>query len=193
MSDDRDRLVVATGNAHKLREFRRLLPGLNLEPLPDGVGLPPEGEDSFAANALVKARAAASATGLPAIGDDSGIEADALGGRPGILSARFAGPAASDAENLAKLRAEATAGSRLRFVCALALVGAGGVERVFLGESRGTLAPSPRGAGGFGYDPVFLVDGDAEGRTMAELSDAEKDEVSHRGAAARQLLAHLGA
>lgn len=193
MSGSRGRLVLASGNAHKLREFRRLLPDLDLEPLPDSVRLPPETGDTFAANALNKARAAASATGMPAIGDDSGIEADALGGRPGVLSARFAGPAASDAENLAKLRAEAPAGSRVRFVCALALVEADGVERVFLGESRGTLAPSPRGAGGFGYDPIFLPDGDAGGRTMAELSDAEKDRISHRGSAARQLLAHLGA
>lgn len=172
-------------------EFARLLPGMALEPLPAGLRLPPEDADSFAANALVKARAAAFATGRAAIGDDSGIEAEALSGRPGIRSARFAGPGASDADNVAKLLAEAPAGSRLRFVCALALVEPAGFEHVFAGACDGTLAPHPRGERGFGYDPVFLVAGDEHGRTMAELSDAEKDAVSHRGAAARELLAHL--
>jgi XTP/dITP diphosphohydrolase len=192
MSRPSRRLVVATRNAHKLREFRRLLPALALEQLPAGVELPPEDGDSFAANALIKARAAAAATGVRSLADDSGIEAAALGGRPGIHSARYAGPEATDAENLARLRDEAPAGSPLRFVCALAVADPAGREELFFGDCRGTLAPAPRGEHGFGYDPVFLVEGDARGRTMAELSDAEKDEISHRGAAARQLLARLG-
>lgn len=181
-------LVLATRNAHKLREFERLLPAVEIVPLPDGVELPPETGETFAENALGKARAAAAATGAAAIGDDSGIEADALDGRPGIYSARFAGPDADDAANLAKLRALAPAGSRLRYVCALAHVTADGDERVFLGECHGTLAAQPSGAHGFGYDPVFCVQSDAgEGRTMAELDDAEKDAISHRGSAARAL------
>ena len=182
-------LVLATRNAHKLREFGRLLPGIGLVVLPDGVELPPETGQTFVENALVKARVAATATGAAAIGDDSGIEADALDGRPGIFSARFAGPDADDAANLAKLRALAPAGSGLRYVCALAHVSPDGGERVFVGECRGTLAAEPRGKGGFGYDPVFLPDleSGAARRTMAELSDDEKDAISHRGAAAREL------
>src|SRR5215211_7657806 len=97
-------VVLATRNAHKLREFRRLLPGAPLEPLPDGVELPPETGDTFEANALIKARAASAATGAPAIADDSGIEADALAGGPGVRSARYAGADATDTDNLDKLR-----------------------------------------------------------------------------------------
>ncbi len=185
------RLVVATRNGHKVRELSRLLPGVALEGLPGDMELPEETGDSFAANALLKARAAAAATGRVAIADDSGIEAEALGGRPGIYSARFAGPQASDAENLAKLRAEAPVGSGLRYVCAIAHVTPEGEEHVFHGECRGTLSPEPRGEGGFGYDPVFLPQGCAGTSTMAEISDAEKDAISHRGAAARALLAWL--
>ncbi len=182
-------LVLATRNAHKLREFERLLPGIGLAPLHDGVELPPETGRTFEENALGKARAAATATGAAAIGDDSGIEADALGGSPGVHSARFAGPDADDAANLAKLRALAPAGSGLRYVCALAHVSPDGSEQVFVGECRGTLAAEPSGTGGFGYDPVFLPDEEARGtrRTMAELSDEEKDAISHRGSAARAL------
>ena len=182
------RLVLATRNPHKLREFTRLLPGIELVALPERVVLPPEDGLTFAENAVGKTRAAASATGLPATGDDSGIEAEALGGAPGIRSARYAGPDATDQDNLAKLCAEVPAGSGLRYVCALAHVTPGGEAEVFEGECRGRMAPEPRGAGGFGYDPVFLVQ---DGRTMAELSDAEKDAVSHRGRAARALLAWL--
>ena len=178
-------LVLATRNGHKLREFERLLPGIELIVLPDEVALPPETGTTFVENALIKARAAAGAMGAAAIGDDSGIEAEALGGRPGIYSARFAGPQADDAANLAKLRELAPAGSGLRYVCALAHVSPDGDERVFLGECRGSLAVEPSGAHGFGYDPIFLV-GDGR-RTMAELSDAEKDAISHRGIAARKL------
>jgi XTP/dITP diphosphohydrolase len=185
-------LVLATRNPHKLREFARLLApaGIDVEQLPEGIELPPEDGNTFVENALPKARVAAAATGRPAIGDDSGIEAEALGGAPGVRSARYAGVGASDQENLDKLIREAPVGSALRYVCALAYVDpASGEERLFEGESRGRMADAPRGSGGFGYDPVFLVDG---GRTMAELSDEEKDEISHRGRAARLLSAWLG-
>ena len=185
------RLVLATRNGHKLRELGRMMGGLSLEPLPAGITLPPEDGETFAANALAKARAAAAALGRAAIADDSGIEAEALAGAPGIFSARFAGPGATDAANLAKLRAQAPAGSGLRYVCVMAYAEPGGEERTFEGVCSGTLAAEARGSGGFGYDPAFLPDDVADGRTMAELSDAEKDAISHRGRAARALLAWL--
>ncbi|HEX4009799.1 MAG TPA: RdgB/HAM1 family non-canonical purine NTP pyrophosphatase [Solirubrobacteraceae bacterium] len=188
--------VLSTRNPHKLREFNRILEpaGVTVVPLPDEVRLPPEEGETFADNALPKARTAAAATGRPAIADDSGIEAEALDGRPGVRSARYAGPDATDEQNLAKLMAEAPVGSGLRYVCAVAYVDPGeGIERVFFGECRGTLASSPRGTGGFGYDPAFLPDGDYGGRTMAELSDVEKDAISHRGAAIRAFLSSLTA
>jgi XTP/dITP diphosphohydrolase len=184
-------LVLATRNQHKLREFSRLLAPASIEivALPDDVTLPPEDGDSFEANARPKARAAAAATGRPAIADDSGIEAQALGGRPGVRSARYAGEHATDAENLDKLIAQAPAGSGLRYVCALVYVDPdGGVERVFVGDSRGSLSADKRGERGFGYDPAFVPEGDFGGRTMAELTDEEKDRISHRGAAVRALL-----
>jgi XTP/dITP diphosphohydrolase len=186
--------VLATRNPHKLAEFRRLLgpEGIELQPLPESVGLPPENGETFAENALPKARVAASATGRPAIADDSGIEAQALGGAPGVRSARYAGPAASDEENLGKLIREVPVGSALRYVCALAFVDPGaGIERVFYGECPGRLAAGQRGSRGFGYDPVFEPDGDHDDRTMAELSDDQKDAISHRGHAARALVQWL--
>jgi XTP/dITP diphosphohydrolase len=188
-------LVLATRNPHKLVEFGRLLEpaGISVEPLPYAVELPPEMGASFAGNALPKARAAAAGTGRVAIADDSGIEAEALGGRPGIYSARYAGPAASDEENLNKLLAEAPSGSPLRYVCALALVDpVSGREEVVLGECRGILAERVAGRGGFGYDPAFLPEEEHGRRTMAELSDTEKDRISHRGRAVRALLARQG-
>jgi XTP/dITP diphosphohydrolase len=185
------KLVLATRNAHKAREFEALLAPHDVLALPADVRLPPETGDTFAANALGKARAAARATGLPAIADDSGIEAAALGGAPGVRSARFAGEAAGDAENLAKLLREAPAGSAVAYVCALAYVDADGAEHVVEGRCTGALAADPRGDGGFGYDPAFLPDDLPDGRTMAELDPAEKDAISHRGRAARALLAHL--
>jgi XTP/dITP diphosphohydrolase len=191
-----DGFVLSTRNPHKVREFRRLLgpAGVSVEPLPEWIELPPEDGETFAANALPKARAAAAGTGRVAIADDSGIEAVALGGRPGVRSARYAGETATDAENLAKLLAEAPAGSGLRYVCALAWVDpVAPAEHVVLGECRGTLAATPTGGGGFGYDPAFLPDAETSGRTMAELTDAEKDAISHRGAAVRALLAWLAA
>jgi XTP/dITP diphosphohydrolase len=134
---------------------------------------------------------AAIATGLPAIADDSGIEAAALGGAPGVRSARYAAEDAGDEENLAKLLREAPASSALAYVCALAYVDADGTEQLVEGRCTGTLAAAPRGDGGFGYDPAFLPDDIPDGRTMAELAPAEKDAISHRGRAARALLALL--
>ena len=179
-------MVLSTRNDHKVREFAGLLEGFDVARLPDHVELPPETGETFADNALIKARAAAAATGGPAIADDSGIEASALGGAPGVRSARFAGEHATDAENLAKLLREAPAGSPLRYVCVIAYVD-GAEERLFEAACTGTLAPEPRGSGGFGYDPAFVPDDVADGRTMAELSAAEKDAISHRGRAARLL------
>jgi XTP/dITP diphosphohydrolase len=187
-------LLLSTRNAHKVREFQRLLAPaqITVAPLPDEVTLPPEVGETFADNALPKARAAARTTGRIAVADDSGIEAAALEGRPGVRSARFAGPEATDDENLAKLRAEAPAGSALRYVCALAYVDpVSGTERVFFGYCTGRLAGEARGSRGFGYDPAFLPDGDYGGRTMAELTDEEKDAISHRGRAVAELLAWL--
>jgi XTP/dITP diphosphohydrolase len=183
-------LVLSTRNPHKVREFAALLEGLDVVALPDDVELPPETGATFADNALGKARAAAAATGEPAIADDSGIEAAALGGAPGVRSARFAGEDATDAENLALLLREAPAGSALAYVCVIAYVD-GDSERLFEGRCTGTLASTPRGSGGFGYDPAFVPDDVADGRTMAELSAAEKDAISHRGRAARGLLEWL--
>jgi XTP/dITP diphosphohydrolase len=185
------RLMLATRNDHKVREVGRLMDGVVVEPLPGDVALPPEDGATYAANALGKARAAAAALGRPAIADDSGIEATALGGAPGIRSARYAGPDATDADNLAKLRAEAPAGSALRYVCVMAHAEPDGDTRTFTGVCDGTLAADARGSGGFGYDPAFLPADVPDGRTMAELSDAEKDAISHRGRAARELLAWL--
>jgi XTP/dITP diphosphohydrolase len=183
------RVVLATRNPHKVRELAGLLAPHEIDPLPEGIELPPETGETFADNALIKARAAAAATGGPAIADDSGVEAAALGGAPGVRSARFAGEDATDEENLDKLRREAPAGSPLRYVCVIAYVD-GAEERLFEGTCTGTLAAEPRGSGGFGYDPAFIPD-DGDGRTMAELSPAEKDAISHRGRAARELLALL--
>jgi XTP/dITP diphosphohydrolase len=152
----------------------------------------PEDGVTFAENALGKARAAAQATGAVSIADDSGIAAAALGGAPGVRSARYAGEHASDRENLDKLLAEAPTGSELEYVCALAYVDpATGAERVFEGRCRGRLAADPAGDGGFGYDPAFLPDDGPAGLTMAQLSAAQKDSISHRGRAARELAAWL--
>src|SRR5579884_1957893 len=184
------RLLLATRNPHKLREFTRLVApaSIVLEPLPEWVSLPPEEGETFAENALPKARTAAAALGRAAIADDSGIEAEALGGAPGVYSARYAGAGATDEANLTKLMGAAPAHSALRYVCALVYVDpAADVEELFFGECTGVLAPAPRGSGGFGYDPAFVPDDYDHGRTMAELSDAEKDAISHRGRAARAL------
>jgi XTP/dITP diphosphohydrolase len=191
------RLVLATRNEHKLRELGEILAGVELVPLPAGVELPPEDGETFADNALIKARAAHAATGEAAIADDSGIEARALGGAPGPRSARYAGDGASDEENLAKLMREVAAAGEDRqvaYVCAMAHVDRAGAERVFYGRCEGELAAEPRGSSGFGYDPAFVPadTGPDDRRTMAELSAAEKHAISHRGRAARALARHLG-
>jgi XTP/dITP diphosphohydrolase len=187
------RLLLATRNEHKRREFARLLPDYRVDALPAEVVLPPEEGATFEQNALGKARAAARATGRVTIADDSGIEAHALGGAPGVRSARYAGEGASDEENLAKLMREAPAGSPLVYVCALAYAHpATGVERVFEGRWSGRLSATAIGDNGFGYDPAFLPD-EEPSFTAAQLSDERKDALSHRGRAARALWAWLTA
>jgi XTP/dITP diphosphohydrolase len=191
------RLVLATRNPHKLAEMRRILTpsGIEVEPLPDVVVLPPEAGTTFAENALPKARAAAAALGRAAFADDSGIEAAALGGAPGVRSARYAGEHASDEENLLKLIREVPSGSGLTYRCVVAYAEPSGVERLFVGECRGVASGERRGAGGFGYDPAFvpceLPAGVLPGTTMAELTELQKDQISHRGRAARSLAAWL--
>ena len=188
-------LVVATRNEHKLRELGDIVTGVELEPLPPDVELPPEDGASFADNALIKARAARRATGTTAIADDSGIEARALGGAPGVRSARFAGPEATDEQNLSKLLRELDRGDdrAVAYVCVIAHVDEHGDEALFEGRCEGTLAREPRGSGGFGYDPAFVPDdtGPDDDRTMAELSAEEKHAISHRGRAARRLAEYL--
>lgn len=176
---------LATGNPHKLREYAALIDGADLSGLPEGFDMPPEDGESFAENALIKARALAAATGEVAIADDSGICVEKLGGVPGIRSARWAGEDATDEENLALLLESTEPGDRLEYVCVIAWVDPGtGEEQTFEGRCAGTRTADPRGSGGFGYDPAFEAD-EAPGRTMAELSPAEKDAISHRGEAAR--------
>jgi XTP/dITP diphosphohydrolase len=187
-------LMLASRNAHKLEEFRRLLVPHTVVPLPDEVVLPPEDGDSFEANALVKARSAAEQTGRPALADDSGISAAALDGAPGIYSARFAGEDATDEANLDKLLRSVPADGdrRVSYVCALAWAEPGKEPRMFTRRCDGVLALEPRGSGGFGYDPAFLPVEIEDGRTMAELSAAEKDAISHRGKVARAFADWLG-
>jgi XTP/dITP diphosphohydrolase len=191
------RLLLATHNEHKRRELERLLGGAEgtgwqIHSLPEDVEMPPEDGETFAENALGKARAAAQATGRLSIADDSGIAAAALAGAPGVRSARYAGEGASDQENLAKLMREAPSGSALEYICAIALVDPkAGSERLFEGRCAGRMAAQARGEGGFGYDPAFLPDEGRDQLTMAELSDREKDAISHRGRAARALRAWL--
>jgi len=185
----RPRLVVATANAGKIREFAALLDGLGYDVRPLGelsaVPLPPEGTTSYADNARAKARAAAAATGAVALGDDSGLEVAALDGRPGVASARYGGPGLSDAARVQRLLGAlaGVADRRARFRCVIALAAPWGAEATVEGIAEGQLVEAPRGAGGFGYDPIFLLP--ALGRTFAELSEAEKDRVSHRGRAVR--------
>jgi len=197
-------LLLASHNEHKRREFERLLDGgpargcWSVRALPAEVRLPPEVGETFAENALEKARAAAAATGERSIADDSGIAAAALDGAPGVRSARYAGEHASDVENLQKLMRQAPAGSELEYICAIAYVDpATGAEQLFQGRCSGRMAAEPRGERGFGYDPVFLPEEQPHGvptgaaLTMAELSDEQKDRISHRGRAARALLQWL--
>ena len=192
----RPRLVLATRNDHKLRELAEILDAVELVPLPADVVMPPETGSTYADNALIKARAANAATGEPTIADDSGISVAALGGRPGVHSARFAGPDATDQQNLDLLIGQ-IAGQEDRsaaYVCVIAHVDAAGNERLFEGRCEGTLITEPRGTGGFGYDPAFVPadTGPGDERTMAELDADEKHAISHRGRAARALAEALG-
>ena len=192
-------LVIATRNLGKAREIAALLAeeGLHLKTLTlhdfPALSLPEEGADSFAANARAKALACWQATGKPSLGEDSGLEVEALGGKPGVFSSRFAGPEATQAELCEKVlrllarTPEERRRARFRSICALAL-GGDGIE-VFEGECPGRIGREMRGQGGFGYDPIFLPDG--ETRTMAELSLAEKNRLSHRGKAVRALALSL--
>jgi len=195
------RVVLASGNAGKLREFAALLAPLDVTLVPQGeLGVPTAEETgtTFLANALLKARHAAAATRLAALADDSGLEVDALGGRPGVWSARFAGAAASDQDNLEQLLRElkqvpeGQRGARYRCVIVLVRSGEDPQPLVAHGTWEGRITTSARGSGGFGYDPVFVPAGVAgNARTAAQLSAAEKNAVSHRGQALRALLAAL--
>jgi XTP/dITP diphosphohydrolase len=192
------RLVLATGNAGKLREMRAILAPWQVDVRPQSEftdGAADETGLSFVENAILKARFAASASGLPAIADDSGLEVDALGGAPGILSARYAGSCADDASNNARLLAELDAvpdaGRGARYRCAMVyLRGPLDASPVICQASwEGRIARLPRGSGGFGYDPLFLV---GEGQTTAaELDPERKNRESHRGQALRALVATL--
>ena len=192
-------LVVATRNPHKLEELREIIDRelAELTPLDESFELPPEDGETFSENALIKARAAHRLSGRPSIADDSGIGAVALDGRPGFRSARFAGPRASDEENLSLLLGELESADdrRVAYACVIALVEEDGAEHLFEGRCEGTLAREPRGDGGFGYDPAFVPaeTGADDERTMAELSAAEKHAISHRGRAARRLASWLEA
>ncbi len=194
------RVVLATGNAGKIREFAELLAPLGFEFVPQaefGIEPPEETGETFEANAILKARHAAARSGLPAMADDSGLEVDALGGAPGVRSARYAGEAAGDLANLNKLlqalAAVPPSARNARFRCVIALVQSADDPAPMLGRGRweGRILESARGAGGFGYDPVFAPQG--ETRSVAELPAAEKHAQSHRGAALRDLFAQYAA
>ena len=191
-------LLVATGSAHKLAELQRLFRGLplTLRTLSDLniVQEAPESGATFEENALQKAHFYAAASGEWTLADDSGLEVDALDAAPGVYTRRYAGPEATDQQNYEKLLRELRGVPRdartARFVCCMALVDpatGGRAPRTFRGERRGHITEAPRGASGFGYDPVFEVDG----RTMAERHPEEKDQLSHRGAAAALVAAAL--
>lgn len=183
-------LVLASHNRAKVAELRRILAGLDIGLLDAAeAGLPDVEEtgQTFAENALIKARAARNHSGLPSLADDSGLVVDALGGEPGVRSARYAGRQGDDAANLA-LVLERTAGRgdrRARFVCVAALAAPDGREWTAEGVLEGTLTDRPRGANGFGYDPIFQPLGGS--RTTAEMAPEEKDAISHRGRAFRRI------
>jgi XTP/dITP diphosphohydrolase len=187
-----ERLAIATKNAHKLREIGRICADWPVawltvddhdEPWPEVE----EPHDTYLENALAKAREVAAALGVPAIADDSGLEVDALDGAPGPRSARFAGEDATDRANLDRLLAElhGVPDRSARYRCVAAVAWPQGVELWAEGTCEGRLVNEPRGSGGFGYDPAFVPEG--SDRTMAELTDAEKDGISHRGRAFRAL------
>ncbi|HEY8471173.1 MAG TPA: RdgB/HAM1 family non-canonical purine NTP pyrophosphatase [Natronosporangium sp.] len=189
------RVLLATRNGKKLEELRRILVRANvpveLVGLDDVPAYPevPETGLTFAENALLKAREGMRHTGLPTVADDSGLAVDALGGAPGVFSARWAGRHGDDQANLELLLAQLEdvpdEHRGAAFVCAAALVLPEGREHLVDGRQRGTLIRAPRGTGGFGYDPIFV--GEGQSRTNAELSPEEKDAISHRGQAFRQL------
>jgi XTP/dITP diphosphohydrolase len=187
-------LVLATRNRHKVVELRRILDGAPIE-LVSGLDLDiPDVEETgetFADNALLKARACVEVTGLPSVADDSGLVVDTLGGAPGVRSARYAGEGADDDANLRLVleRLDAATDRTARFVCVAALVTPGGREVTEDGVMEGMLTDSPRGEGGFGYDPIFIAAG--QQRTNAELTADEKHAISHRGAAFRAIRPHL--
>jgi XTP/dITP diphosphohydrolase len=194
------RVVLATGNPGKLREMRAILAGHDLEIVAQselGIEPPVEDGDSFAANALIKARHAAAAAGLPAIADDSGLEVDALGGRPGLRSARYAGPRSDDRANnerlLAELAGVPSEGRGARYRCAMAFVRHAEDPTPIVAEAQwpGRIGFEARGAGGFGYDPYFVAAGDT--RTVAEMPAEEKNRISHRGQALAALAARMRA
>ena len=193
-----DKLVLASGNAGKLKELSSLLAPLGIEVLPQSAFHVSEAEEphpSFIENAIAKARHAARATGLPALADDSGLCVDALGGAPGVLSARFAGEPKSDARNNALLleRLAGETNRRARFYCALVLVRHADDPQPIIacGEWHGEILEATRGHGGFGYDPLFLVP--ELDQTAAEIDHSLKNVLSHRGSAMRQLLERLRA
>ena len=189
-SPSRRRLVLATFNQAKAQELRSLLGDVPFEIVPlaafPGAQLPPEGESSYAANALAKARAAARFSGALALADDSGLEVDALGGQPGISSARYGRPGSSDADRcvqlLKELRGIPPERRTARFRCVIALADPTGIEQVAEGFVEGLIALAPRGHGGFGYDPIFLYP--PLGQTFGELASEIKNGVSHRARAA---------
>lgn len=193
------RVVLATGNPGKLRQFSELLGGTGITLLRQsdfGIEPPEETGSTFLENALIKARNAARITGLPAIADDSGIEVDALGGRPGLYSARYAGQNATDLENLEKMLGELQdvpperRGARYRSVIVYIADATDSEPLIGEGTWEGSIAESPRGRDGFGYDPIFLPRGDT--RTAAEMPAAERNSRSHRGQAWREFLARFG-
>jgi XTP/dITP diphosphohydrolase len=195
-------ILIATGNRHKLKEIRQILEGtsfvaVGLDTVPDAPEVV-EDADSFQGNADKKARTLAMHTGRITVADDSGLVVDALDGAPGIYSARFAGvrgPEADEANNdllLTKLGDVADANRTARFRCALAVVTPDGRAMYSDGTVEGRIGHERRGANGFGYDPLFLLDGDPQGRTTAEMPSAEKNAISHRGRALRSLLPILG-
>jgi XTP/dITP diphosphohydrolase len=189
-------VVLATFNRRKLEELRRILaaaaPGVVVLGLSDVPAYPEpaETESTFEGNALLKARACVAATGLPALADDSGLQVDVLNGMPGVRSARWAGPSATDDQNnellLRQLADVAENARTARFVCAMALVLPDGSEEVRTGVMSGRLAVSPVGENGFGYDPLFVADGNSV--TNGELDAAAKDAISHRGKAVRAIV-----
>lgn len=190
-------LVLATRNQGKLREIRELVrdTGIEVLSLEDFGDLPPvvEDGDTFEANAQKKARSIAELTGCLTLADDSGLVVEALNGQPGVLSARYAGEDATDADNNAKLidaLSEVPAGNRKgAFCCVMALCRAGGDCHLFSGRLEGEIARAPRGSGGFGYDPLFIVR--EYGKTLAELPLETKNRISHRGRALKEVVAFL--